>query len=487
MPSGTYLMLHSKVPPNHRTVVRSVLACVAALAAVAPASLSAQGQTAKVSAPVSAAVERARIQSDAGDAAKSKHILDSLVGALPRESNDVAEALYWRAMLSEDGAAAERDWKRIVVESPFSPRASGALLTLSELNVQRGNGAIARQNIQQLLADHPDAAERPRAMLLMARSYFEDRDAPRACGVLTVVRREAPISAVEVRLQADEMQQRCRNVREVAMGAEPAPAAPTTAAPVTTAPTTPARGTLATQTATLPNTNAPKPPVSRADSTSRTPATPTRTPTTPALTPMDSAALAKATRDSTTRANIARRDSIARAVVAAKLDSVKKALDEKATRDFTAKTTASAREDSIRSIALSRADSLRRVIERDSVLRDSLLKVYAARDAAAGIISPRERARRDSIARAASGEKAPAAKPARARFSIQVAAYDTRAQANALIKKLNTRNMDAHIAGTKKPFRVQVGRYTTRAEATDALAALKKKGQKGFVVEVPPS
>lgn len=457
-------------------------ALFAALGAIAPEAVSAQGESAKISAAVSAAVERARIQSDAGDSAKSKHILDSLVGALPRESNDVAEALYWRAMLSEDGAAAERDWKRIVVESPFSPRASGALLTLSELNVQRGNGAIARQNIQQLLSDHPDAAERPRAMLLMARSYFEDRDAPRACGVLTVVRREAPISAVEVRLQADEMQQRCRNVREVAMGAEPDPAAPTT-----TAPTTPARGTLATQTATLPNTNAPKPPVARADSTSRAPATPTRTATTPALTPMDSAALAKAARDSTARANTARRDSIARAVVAAKLDSVKKALDEKATRDSIAKAAATAREDSIRSIALSRADSLRRVIERDSVLRDSLLKVYAERDAAAGIISPRERARRDSIARVASNEKAPAAKAARARFSIQVAAYDTRAQANALIKKLNQRSMDAHIAGTKKPFRVQVGRYTTRAEATDALAALKKKGQKGFVVEVPPS
>lgn len=454
----------------------------ATLGAVAPDAVAAQGEGAKISAGVSAAVERARIQSDAGDAAKSKHILDSLVAALPRESNDVAEALYWRAMLGEDGAAAERDWKRIVVESPFSPRASGALLTLSELNVQRGNGVIARQNIQQLLSDHPDAAERPRAMLLMARSYFDDRDAPRACGVLTVVRKEAPISAVEVRMQADEMQQQCRNVREVAMGAEPAP----TTVP-TPAPTTPTRGTLATQTATLPNTTAAKPPVSRADSTPRSSTPPARNTTPPPMTPIDSAALAKAARDSTARANTARRDSIARAVVAAKLDSVKKALEEKTTRDSLAKAAASSREDSIRSIALTRADSLRRVIERDSVLRDSLLKVYAARDAAAGIISPRERARRDSIARAANGEKTPAAKPVRAPFSIQVAAYDTRAQANALIKKLNTRNMDAHIAGTKKPFRVQVGRYTTRAEATDALASLKKKGQKGFVVEVPPS
>ena len=31
-----------------------------------------------------------------------------------------------------------------------------------------------------------------------ARSYFDEREAPRACGVLTAVRKEAPLSAVEV-------------------------------------------------------------------------------------------------------------------------------------------------------------------------------------------------------------------------------------------------------------------------------------------------
>ena len=45
--------------------------------------------------------------------------------------------------------------------------------------------------------------------------------------------------------------------------------------------------------------------------------------------------------------------------------------------------------------------------------------------------------------------------------------------------------VSSRIRGTRKPFRVQTGRYATRAEATKALAALKKRGQKGFVAEVP--
>lgn len=194
----------------------------------------AQSAPAGVSPGVTTALTRARALADAGDGARARDLLDSLVEAAPRESPDASEVLYWRALLSEEASLAERDWKRIVVEMPFSPRASDALLRLSELDLLRSNPKLARQHVQQLLVDHPASPQRAPALLILARAYFEERDAPRACGVLSMVRREAPISAVEVRLQADEMQQQCRNVREVAFGT-----LGDTVAPASTNPTLP--------------------------------------------------------------------------------------------------------------------------------------------------------------------------------------------------------------------------------------------------------
>jgi cell division septation protein DedD len=73
-----------------------------------------------------------------------------------------------------------------------------------------------------------------------------------------------------------------------------------------------------------------------------------------------------------------------------------------------------------------------------------------------------------------------------ARYSVQVAAYDTRSQADAVVKKLAKRGFKARVDGVRKPFRVRVGTYPTRAEADVALARMKKAGQKGFVAEVTP-
>jgi cell division protein FtsN len=72
------------------------------------------------------------------------------------------------------------------------------------------------------------------------------------------------------------------------------------------------------------------------------------------------------------------------------------------------------------------------------------------------------------------------------RFAVQVAATETRAQAEVVVKRLAKRGVKARIDGARKPFRVRVGSYTTRAEADAAVARLKKTGQKGFVAEITP-
>lgn len=79
-------------------------------------------------------------------------------------------------------------------------------------------------------------------------------------------------------------------------------------------------------------------------------------------------------------------------------------------------------------------------------------------------------------------EPAPAA---RARsYSVQVAATNTRASAQAIVNRMQGRGYRARIDGTTAPFRVRVGTYATRDAATRALNEMKAKGIEGFVAVI---
>lgn len=86
-----------------------------------------------------------------------------------------------------------------------------------------------------------------------------------------------------------------------------------------------------------------------------------------------------------------------------------------------------------------------------------------------------------------------ASSPERSRggFTVQVAAFPTRAGADDTAARLAKRGVDARAvaAGTAPdggPFRVRIGRYATRAEAAAALRGLKEKGLSGFVTDAEP-
>jgi hypothetical protein len=72
------------------------------------------------------------------------------------------------------------------------------------------------------------------------------------------------------------------------------------------------------------------------------------------------------------------------------------------------------------------------------------------------------------------------------RYSVQLAAYFTRAEAVAAVQRFTQRDIAARVDGEQKPFRVRVGYYATRAEAASALSRLKKLGLDGFVAELAP-
>jgi len=269
-----------------------------------------------VSAQVTPAVERttarARAMVDGGDGATARTLLDSLVGAVPVGTFDFAEALYWRAVLGERIGEAERDWKRLVIDVPLSPRAPDALVRLGELDMLRGHPADARVYFTRLLRDFPSGVYRAKGLLWLTRSYFEERNMTGGCSALDSLR-GVEVPDGELRLQSDELQRRCTGAM-----ANSAPVA--------------------------------------------------------------------------------------------------------------------------------------------------------------------------SEKPAASGKQASPRKPAAGsgRYSVQLAAYDTRAEANDALQRFSARDIDARIDGEQKPFRVRVGYYATRAEATNALNKLKKLGLDGFVAERTP-
>jgi cell division protein FtsN len=68
-------------------------------------------------------------------------------------------------------------------------------------------------------------------------------------------------------------------------------------------------------------------------------------------------------------------------------------------------------------------------------------------------------------------------------YTIQIAAYNARLQAQAMVTRLKQRGYDARVSGTSAPFRVRIGHYTSWAQASAVLRSLKAKKIDGIVVQ----
>jgi cell division protein FtsN len=70
-------------------------------------------------------------------------------------------------------------------------------------------------------------------------------------------------------------------------------------------------------------------------------------------------------------------------------------------------------------------------------------------------------------------------------YSVQVAAYSRKPEADKLTATLNKRGYSARVDGSVAPFRVRIGRYATENEAEIALKKIKASHMDGFVVRAP--
>lgn len=68
-------------------------------------------------------------------------------------------------------------------------------------------------------------------------------------------------------------------------------------------------------------------------------------------------------------------------------------------------------------------------------------------------------------------------------WAVQVAAYSTRASADALAARLRARGLASHVDGSGAPYRVRIGHFSTRAAAVAELRRLKAQKIDGFVTQ----
>jgi cell division protein FtsN len=68
-------------------------------------------------------------------------------------------------------------------------------------------------------------------------------------------------------------------------------------------------------------------------------------------------------------------------------------------------------------------------------------------------------------------------------YTIQVAAYNVKSQAQTMATRLKQRGYEARVSGTSAPYRVRIGRYDSRTQAAAVLRSLKAKSINGIVVQ----
>jgi cell division septation protein DedD len=159
-----------------------------------------------------AVFERAQQMVTAGQDAAGRAVIDSVVAATPEDTPRYAEALFWRAKLSKTAAAAERDYRRISVEYPLSPRAQESLLRLAQLEMTRGDRAKARVHFERIQREYPTGNTSVRASVALARLAFDDGDVATGCAAVATARAGLTAADLELRNQVEYYSPRCANL-----------------------------------------------------------------------------------------------------------------------------------------------------------------------------------------------------------------------------------------------------------------------------------
>ncbi len=185
----------------------------------------------------SVAFARAQALVSGGEGKEGRAVVDSALGRIPPGGPRYAEGLFWRATLASNALDAERDYRRIAVEYVLSPRVPVALTRLAQLELARGDRALARQHLERLLHEYPPQAERANAWYWLGRIAFESGDASRGCAALDSARALSSQAEIELANQIASESRRCTAVANTAPAAPPnVPASNSRVEPVVASP-----------------------------------------------------------------------------------------------------------------------------------------------------------------------------------------------------------------------------------------------------------
>jgi cell division septation protein DedD len=160
----------------------------------------------------SASYRQAQTLVNDGNSVAGRAIVDSMIARATPGTNEYAEGLYWRAVLSATASDAEMDYRRIIVDYPLSPRAADVFLRLAQLELARADYDGALQHLNRLTLEHPNGPARARASYWMARVLFEKNDVPRACAANADALARTSEQDAELRNQIAYLNQRCAGV-----------------------------------------------------------------------------------------------------------------------------------------------------------------------------------------------------------------------------------------------------------------------------------
>jgi len=164
------------------------------------------------SASDTASYHKAQTLVNDGNGAVGRAIVDSMIARATPGTNEYAEGLYWRAVLSVTASDAEMDYRRIIVDYPLSSRVEDVLLRLAQLELARAGYDGALQHLNRLTLEHPSGAGRARAGYWIARVLFEKNEIQRACAVNADALTRTSEQDTELRNQIAYLNQRCANV-----------------------------------------------------------------------------------------------------------------------------------------------------------------------------------------------------------------------------------------------------------------------------------
>ena len=310
----------------------------------------------------SASYRHAQTLVNDGNSTAGRAIVDSMIARATPGTNEYAEGLYWRAVLSATASDAEMDYRRIIVDYALSPRAADVFLRLAQLELARADYDGALQHLNRLTLEHPAGPERARASYWTARVLFEKNDIQRACAANADALARTSEQDTELRNQITYLNQRCAGV-----------------------------------------------------------------------------VIASATTDTAARV-------LANPAV---------------------------RPDSSPSVSPPRVTAP--VVKTTVVpVKPSMPAPSAPRDAKPTMVEPPSSYPVTRASDASTGE---------GQWTVQIAAYNVKSQAAAMVAKLKKRGFEARVSGSSAPFRVRIGRYATESQATAVMRSLKAKQISGFVVK----